>query len=81
MPRKYHNETKAMLIARLEAYEASQGVDLGRMDEGLSALDAVVRDVSTTNVANFGLKPTVHDRWKRDLAKATAILHAAIGGT
>ena len=52
MPRKYHNETKAMLIARLEAYEASQGVDLGRMDEGLSALDAVVRDVSTTNVAN-----------------------------
>ena len=81
MPRRYHNETKAMLIARLEAYESAQGVDLGRMDEGLAALDAVAQAISTTNVANFGLKAQVHDRWKRELAGAQAILHAAIGGS
>ena len=74
---KYQQMTKAQLIDELKAHKAGLGVDLDGIEQGLAALDRVVTEVVGTNVVNYGLKPQVHDRWKRDLSDALRMLREA----
>lgn len=79
MPRKDEGRTKAELIAEIDAWRASQTIDPVVVDAALDGLGQIIGEIERTNVANFGLKPSVHERWKRELRAAQAKLRILLG--
>ena len=79
MPRKDEGRTKAELIAEIDAWRASQTIDPVVVDAALDDLGRIIGEIERTNVANFGLKPSVHERWKRELRVAQAQLRILLG--